>query len=147
MRFVYQDKDSNHCVLACLATLMDIPMCKMKSICDELEIDYNNGVTTWDEARIIQYCGWENNIVYVSNLTQHAVFNRTYLATVPSLNHAGGTHRIVFKCIPGDGSAVGKFLIHDPNRLGIRYGVDVLVTSWSELTEFLGEYVWPEEVE
>lgn len=146
MNLVYQEPDSKHCVLACLATLMNMPMEAVKDDALHLGINYDEGITCWDELRLLQFWGWQNNVVIVSPLTNHLIFGRTYLATVPSLNHVGGMHRIIVKCLPVAGDPGVLFLIHDPNRVGKRYGVDVLVPTWSELMEFVGVFIFPEEV-
>ncbi|WP_156829772.1 hypothetical protein [Methylovulum miyakonense] len=137
---VYQGENSKHCVAACIATILCCTLEEILSTAAGLGINPDIGMSGVDELRVLAQLGWENNIVQVSSLTNQLILGRTYLLTVPSLNTRGGIHRIVAKA-----KADQTFEIHDPCPSGLRYGIDHPLTGWTEVTEFVGANVWPDE--
>lgn len=140
---IYQEPGTKHCSAACIATLLNIPLDEVLAVAKAVGADADTGLTITQEFLIFQYLGYEYNLVQVSAMTPQLIPGRTYLITVPSLNHVGGHHRILVKA--GDlEDPTNPTKIHDPNRHSKHYSEDFLPVSWAEVVEFVNADFWEE---
>ena len=133
---IYQE-DPTGCVLACIATVTQIPYEEVKRTFCYLFGELEDGVTSHQEKAILAKLGWGHSIIeYDRYSSLHD--NKTFILTVPSLNNTPhGAHRIVMQ-IDSDGNRY----IHDPNgKEGLkRYGTaegETSVICFFEPTEII----------